>query len=188
MKDKLDSRYFKAANSLMRIGNIKATYGVSVYALCIHQALRAANKEKYSGKPINFIKENIELIENYIKQNQTKKLKKKSKSVKKYNSFQNVKNDDFLSSYEWRKLRMQALKKYGPVCMCCGDSPKNGAVMNVDHIKPRKLFPSLALDIDNLQILCSPCNHGKGNWDFTDWRENNTGPVDFIESDSKKHI
>jgi len=46
----------------------------------------------------------------------------------------------------------------------------NGAVMNVDHIRPRKLFPELALDINNLQVLCHECNHGKGNWDQTDWR------------------
>lgn len=78
--------------------------------------------------------------------------------------------DDFLHSFEWKSVRMMALKKYGAVCQCCGASPKNGAVMNVDHIKPRKIFPQLALDVDNLQILCGDCNHGKGNWDMTDWR------------------
>lgn len=81
-----------------------------------------------------------------------------------------VNNPKFLETYEWRKLRMEALKKYGPKCMCCGATPANGAVMNVDHVKPRRLFPQLALDIDNLQILCGACNHGKGNWDQTDWR------------------
>lgn len=78
----------------------------------------------------------------------------------------------FLQSYEWRKVRMVALKKYGAVCQCCGATPQTGAVMNVDHIKPRKLFPQLALDVDNLQVLCHECNHGKGNWDMTDWRTN----------------
>lgn len=81
-----------------------------------------------------------------------------------------VKTDAFLSTYEWRRVRMEALKKYGAVCQCCGASPSTGAVMNVDHIKPRKLFPQLALDLDNLQVLCHECNHGKGNWDMTDWR------------------
>ena len=81
-----------------------------------------------------------------------------------------VDNKDFLSSYAWRKLRMEALKKYGTRCQCCGNSPKNGIVLNVDHIKPRRKYPELALDINNLQILCEECNHGKGNWDQTDWR------------------
>lgn len=76
----------------------------------------------------------------------------------------------FLDTYEWRRVRMQALKKHGARCMCCGASPATGAVMNVDHIRPRRLFPELALDINNLQVLCHECNHGKGNWDMTDWR------------------
>lgn len=79
-------------------------------------------------------------------------------------------SDDFLRTFEWKATRMMALKKYKPVCMCCGDSPKSGAVLNVDHIKPRRIFPQLALDVDNLQILCSVCNAGKGSWDMTDWR------------------
>ena len=82
-----------------------------------------------------------------------------------------VTTTEFLFTYAWRKLRMEALKKYGSKCMCCGASPATGAVMNVDHIKPRKHFPSLALNINNLQILCHDCNHGKGNWDQTDWRK-----------------
>ena len=86
-------------------------------------------------------------------------------------------SDAFLMTYEWRKVRMEALKKYGARCQCCGATPAHGAVMNVDHIKPRKLFPHLALDLNNLQVLCHDCNHGKGNWDMTDWRERNESPV-----------
>jgi 5-methylcytosine-specific restriction endonuclease McrA len=82
----------------------------------------------------------------------------------------NATSDDFLSTYEWRRVRMQALKAYGARCQCCGASPQSGATINVDHIKPRKLFPQLALSLDNLQVLCHECNHGKGNWDMTDWR------------------
>lgn len=81
-----------------------------------------------------------------------------------------VNSDDFLRSYDWRRVRMEALKRYGPRCQCCGATPASGAIMNVDHIRPRRLFPELALDIENLQVLCSDCNHGKGNWDMTDWR------------------
>jgi 5-methylcytosine-specific restriction endonuclease McrA len=78
--------------------------------------------------------------------------------------------DAFLTTYEWRRARMSALKKYGARCQCCGATPADGLRMHVDHIKPRKLFPHLALNTDNLQVLCEVCNHGKGNWDMTDWR------------------
>ena len=81
-----------------------------------------------------------------------------------------VRSNDFLMSYEWRKIRLQALMTHGSICQCCGASPKNGAVMNVDHIKPRSKFPELALDLSNLQVLCAECNHGKGNWSQNDFR------------------
>jgi 5-methylcytosine-specific restriction endonuclease McrA len=80
--------------------------------------------------------------------------------------------DAFLASYEWRRVRMQVLTKHGARCQCCGSTPADGVKMNVDHIKPRKLYPQLALDLNNLQVLCELCNHGKGNWDMTDWRGN----------------
>lgn len=85
-------------------------------------------------------------------------------------SSKRIASDDFLRSYEWRKVRMEVLTKYGAKCQCCGASPPN-VVINVDHIKPRRLFPHLALDVNNLQVLCEDCNHGKGNWDQTDWRQ-----------------
>lgn len=82
----------------------------------------------------------------------------------------NPNTDAFLESYEWRRVRMEALKRDGARCQCCGATPQDGLRMHVDHIKPRKMFPTLALDLDNLQVLCEICNHGKGNWDTTDWR------------------
>lgn len=82
-----------------------------------------------------------------------------------------VATDAFLSSYAWRRLRMEVLIEQGRRCQCCGATPDNGVVMHVDHIKPRRLFPELALEKSNLQVLCEVCNHGKGNWDQTDWKQ-----------------
>lgn len=79
-------------------------------------------------------------------------------------------SDDFLNSKAWKRLRFQALKKYGMKCQACGESPSTGAVLNVDHILPRRLFPEYALQLQNLQVLCGDCNEGKGNWDMTDAR------------------
>lgn len=76
---------------------------------------------------------------------------------------------EFLTSYAWRKLRMVVLKKRGPGCECCGAKAPDVRI-HVDHIKPRRKYPELALEESNLQVLCEECNHGKGNWDETDWR------------------
>jgi len=114
----------------------------------------------------------------------TKAVKRKKKIAEKRRAKQarsdryiaslNVTGDAFLSSYEWRKIRLVILKKYGRKCQCCGATPASGAIMNVDHIKPRKIYPELALTESNLQILCHECNHGKGNWDMTDFRPKET--------------
>ena len=85
-----------------------------------------------------------------------------------------VNSDAFLQSYEWRKLRYQVLKEDGRKCRCCGTVPEQGAQMMVDHIKPRRRYPGLALERSNLQVLCDDCNQGKGSWDETDWRTDAT--------------
>lgn len=76
----------------------------------------------------------------------------------------------FYQSQAWRMLRYQALKLYGSKCACCGRKPP-GVLLHVDHVKPVRNFPELALEIENLQILCEDCNIGKGAWDETDWRK-----------------
>ncbi len=79
-------------------------------------------------------------------------------------------NDPFLECAEWRVMRMRALERDGAKCACCGRTAQDGITINVDHIKPRARFPELALTLDNLQVLCDECNHGKGNKFETDWR------------------
>ena len=76
----------------------------------------------------------------------------------------------FFESVAWKELRYKALLKHGRKCACCGATPETGAIMQVDHIKPRSRYPRLALSIDNLQVLCKDCNQGKGAWDTTDHR------------------
>ena len=82
-----------------------------------------------------------------------------------------VNSPEFLKSFEWRQLRLEAFKRYGRVCLCCGATPGKGVVLNVDHVKSRRRFPDLALDIENLQVLCGDCNHGKAN-QTVDFRAN----------------
>lgn len=78
--------------------------------------------------------------------------------------------DLFLHTWEWKQVRYTALKQSNGKCQCCGRGAHDGVVLNVDHIEPRKSRPDLALTLSNLQVLCGECNHGKGNWDSTDWR------------------
>jgi 5-methylcytosine-specific restriction endonuclease McrA len=189
-KKKESQAIARVARILIHLSGKKWASNISIYDLAISEALKATGQLNYSGSSRSFIKANIDQLKAYCSANakrvrQIKEDKKQNRQERSATrsasrvayvaqapsvSDRFVASDAFLSSFEWRRVRMMALKKYGPVCMCCGASPATGAVMNVDHIKPRKLFPQLALDVDNLQILCHECNHGKGNWDMTDWR------------------
>ena len=84
---------------------------------------------------------------------------------------QNIDSDAFYKSKEWRTARYLALKNSGAACQCCGAKAGDGITLHVDHIKPRYKRPDLALNLNNLQILCDDCNIGKGAWDDTDWRD-----------------
>jgi 5-methylcytosine-specific restriction endonuclease McrA len=77
---------------------------------------------------------------------------------------------NFYRSEPWLRLRYLAIQQYGGKCQCCGQRPAPDNPLQVDHIRPRSLFPHLALDPDNLQVLCRDCNVGKSNIDCTDWR------------------
>lgn len=76
----------------------------------------------------------------------------------------------FYNSKEWRRLRYQAFREYGNKCCVCGRGASDGMVMHVDHIKPRSLYPHLALELSNLQIMCNECNVSKSNKDEVKWR------------------
>ena len=77
--------------------------------------------------------------------------------------------DNFYRSEEWQRLRYQTLTKYGHRCQKCGAGKESH--LHVDHIKPRSVYPELALEPDNLQVLCEPCNLGKSNLYEDDYRE-----------------
>ena len=76
----------------------------------------------------------------------------------------------FYSSRAWKVLRYQAFEKYGNRCQCCGARPSDDVALHVDHVKPRSKHPELALDLNNLQILCEWCNIGKINQYDTKWQ------------------
>lgn len=67
--------------------------------------------------------------------------------------------DPFYSSPEWRTLRLAALKRDHFRCSGCGASVALRGQSRVDHIKPRRQHPQLALDLDNLRTFCPACDN-----------------------------
>lgn len=78
---------------------------------------------------------------------------------------------DFYQSWAWKEARYAAIKRHGRKCLCCGWSPSDGpGYLVVDHIKPVRTHPNLALEPTNLQVLCNDCNMGKSYKHTDDWR------------------
>jgi 5-methylcytosine-specific restriction endonuclease McrA len=69
--------------------------------------------------------------------------------------------DPFYTSVKWLRLRAACFERDGFRCRRCGNGPDQGAVLNADHILPRRKGGKD--ELANLQTLCRDCNGGKLN-------------------------
>ena len=118
-------------------------------------------------------------IYNYIKllpNNKIRPVKKSASANQRKISPTWVKSkiDKLENNEKWQAVRYQALKAGNGRCCLCGMGASDGVKLHVDHIKPKSIYPELIYDVDNLQVLCEPCNLGKCNFDDTDWRSKST--------------
>lgn len=85
--------------------------------------------------------------------------------------YQQIPAEKFYASAKWKEVRYIALQQAHGKCCLCGGMARDGVSLHVDHIKPRSLYPELAYQLGNLQVLCSDCNIGKSNYDDTNWKQ-----------------
>lgn len=131
-------------------------------------ALKGRKKPVQSRLPKSEKTKNKELKKSILTLSKMEKLMSKAKA--RCTDYDYIVSNAFLKSYEWSQARYSAIVASKGKCVCCGKSPEHGIYLCVDHIKPRRLFPELALKLNNLQVLCNECNQGKGNWNTMDWR------------------
>jgi hypothetical protein len=84
-----------------------------------------------------------------------------------------IASKEFLQTPEWKRARYDALRASDGRCQLCGRNKHQlppGEHLNVDHIKNRRDNPQFALDVRWLEVLCHPCNEGRGNRCDRDWR------------------
>jgi 5-methylcytosine-specific restriction endonuclease McrA len=65
---------------------------------------------------------------------------------------------DKLNSRRYRSQRERVFNRDGRSCAICGTDEGE---MHIDHIIPRKVGGTH--DLDNLRVLCKPCNLRKGS-------------------------
>ena len=69
-------------------------------------------------------------------------------------------DDRFYCSRPWRVVRRLKLD-LNPLCEECEAKGLIEPATQVHHVKERRDYPELALDLDNLQSLCLACHNGK---------------------------
>lgn len=105
---------------------------------------------------------------------QTKKLKEKLKQRRNDGT---LLYDQWRDSNDWKQWRAQQLEQQNWRCVCCSQQMRFGRITHlpnggftlelqhptVDHILPKSFFPELALDKQNLVMVCWSCNKRKSN-------------------------
>jgi 5-methylcytosine-specific restriction enzyme A len=76
----------------------------------------------------------------------------------------------FYKSGDWQAIRKEVLERDNYECQNCkrqgivytdNHDPDKHKRLDVDHIKEIYTHPELALDIDNLEVLCVKCHNKK---------------------------
>lgn len=78
--------------------------------------------------------------------------------------------DKFSRSLPWITLKKEVNSIYPNKCMCCGKKGTPKEKLQCDHIKPKIKYPTLALEIRNIQLLCPKCNWDKSYTSEQDYR------------------
>jgi 5-methylcytosine-specific restriction endonuclease McrA len=94
-----------------------------------------------------------------------KQLSAKAKSIEqKYDSvtLARQKFNNWRSSNEGKIWKQNQFEIIGRKCSLCEDLLPSAAHFHIDHILPLSKHPDKALELSNLQLLCSPCNLRKG--------------------------
>ncbi|BAU13047.1 unknown protein [Leptolyngbya sp. NIES-3755] len=85
--------------------------------------------------------------------------------------------EQWRNTADWKQWRAKQLERQNWRCNCCNQLMELGQTVylangdfllqpnhpTVDHVLPKSLFPKLALDKQNLIMLCWTCNAKKGN-------------------------
>lgn len=66
------------------------------------------------------------------------------------------------NSEDGKQWKQEQFKHIKGKCPGCGHVLPTVAHFHIDHIKALRDRPDLAIEIENLQLLCSPCNMSKG--------------------------
>ena len=101
-------------------------------------------------------------FQNYLDRPRDNKIQERVIQLAKYRQESIDEASRFYNSPEWSTLRNRVIREEGKQCNICYRIIKKPEDLTVDHIKPRSVFPELALQRENLRVVCRSCNSRKG--------------------------
>ena len=66
---------------------------------------------------------------------------------------------NFYQTKDWYRVRALILRRDAHRCVICSMNVRGKGLARVDHIKPLREAPELALDMNNLRTLCVSCDN-----------------------------
>lgn len=103
------------------------------------------------------------LIKN--KDNWTKELEDNIKQYGEYKKIpSNIKNS-ILKYYKHQDIKKKLFASSYQKCAFCESKPAESGNIEVEHFKPKSLYPELAFDWENLLPICRRCNNSKSDHD-----------------------
>lgn len=77
-----------------------------------------------------------------------------------------VPSDALLNSYRHPPLKDLLIAEVHGKCVYCESKITHVYFGDIEHIKPKSIFPLERLDLENLTLACAQCNNAKGEfWD-----------------------
>lgn len=72
--------------------------------------------------------------------------------------FGDLNRRNFYVSFVWKRLSLEVKRAAGWRCQECHQGPKDGYGLEAHHIKSLWEYPELALDPNNIEVLCPDCH------------------------------
>lgn len=103
-----------------------------------------------------------------LTQNKNKWTKELKDNIEKYDGYKNipldVKNSMWIH-YRHKDIKEALFKSSYQKCAFCESKPEESGNIEVEHFKPKSLYPDLAFDWNNFLPVCRKCNESKRDHD-----------------------
>lgn len=87
--------------------------------------------------------------------------------VSQYSTFTDIPSK-YVNKYKQEDVKQELINMYEGLCCYCESPIGVQTYEQIEHLKPKSIFPSLCFEWNNLHLCCQVCNtsYKKDNWDY----------------------